>query len=76
MYLEERGFWIERIAANEVGLEAAQKSDDRQMEQKFSANLGYTYFILDEQDRAIDYIRQSLIIAQEIGDLGRTRGRF
>jgi tetratricopeptide (TPR) repeat protein len=67
-YLDIRGYWMERVQALRLGVQAARALENRRDEGAFLGNLGNAYAALGEVGRAIEYYEQALGIAREIGD--------
>ena len=67
-YLNMQGHWTEKRIALEIGLAAAQASDDRDNEITFLYYLGIAYRDLGQVEQAIGCYEQSLVITQEMGD--------
>ncbi|MCP4702052.1 MAG: tetratricopeptide repeat protein [Gammaproteobacteria bacterium] len=67
-YLDVQGYWSERIAVNETGLEASRLLDNQEEEGAWLSNLGSACSDLGQIEKAIGYYEQALVIAREIGD--------
>jgi tetratricopeptide (TPR) repeat protein len=65
-YLDVQGYWVERVAVVQVGLQAAQVLGDKYGEGAFLNRLGLTYHSLGQMERAIEYHEQALAIGREI----------
>lgn len=66
-YLDLQGYWAERIALLQAGLNAAHSDGTRQDEGSFLSLLGSTYNVLGDVRKAIEYHKRALAISQEIG---------
>ena len=66
-YLDRRGFWIERVIANEAGLIAAWQLR-RPSEGAWLGNLGDAYRTMGQTDWAIKHFEKALTIARQTGN--------
>jgi len=67
-WLDIRGYPRDRIAALEVGLEAARALEQRRDESSHLNHLGLAYAALGQVERAIGYYEEALAVAREVGD--------
>jgi len=67
-YLDLKGYWTERIAVVQAGLDAARAVKACYDEGAFLTLLGLAYAALGETRRAIQLYEQALVIDREIGD--------
>jgi len=67
-YLDRQGFWLERLTALHVGLQAAEALDHRRDEGAFLGNLGTAYYTMGQFERAIEHYQRALSVARALGD--------
>ena len=67
-YLDRQGWWTERLAALEMGLDAAKQAGDHKDEGWHLNSLGYTYWKRGEYEKALEWFDQSLSINYKIGN--------
>ena len=68
IYLERQGWWIEKMSALDMNLIAARHAEDRRDEAWCLNELGYTYRLSGDNEKALAYYEQSLFIRRELGD--------
>jgi tetratricopeptide (TPR) repeat protein len=66
-YLDQQGFWIERVMVNEAGLVAAWQLG-RPSEGAWLGNLGDTYRTMGHAKWAIEHFKKALETARRVGD--------
>ncbi|RWX46711.1 Tetratricopeptide repeat-containing protein, partial [Candidatus Electrothrix aarhusensis] len=74
IYLDRQGWWTEQIAALEMRLTAVRLAGDRRDEALCLNALGYTCGRRGEDDKALQWYKQSLLICHELSDQ-RGQGR-
>lgn len=67
-YLDRQGYWTELQIALDTNLNAARQQDDHQDEGWCLGQLGYNALNRCDYMLALEYLKQSLAIQQEIGD--------
>lgn len=67
-FLNDQGHWTERLTANKIGLQAAQKLNNYYYECVFLGSLGRTWDVLGKIDKAIELFDQALVISGKIDD--------
>ena len=67
-YLGLLGYWVERVMALRVGVEAAHSLNDRYAEGAHLGHLGLAYSALGRVEEAIERYQQVLIIRRETGN--------
>lgn len=78
-YLNDQGHWTDRVTANEIGRKAAHQLSDWPGECIFMDNLGRTWDVLGEEDKAITVFSEALGISDKINnpvDRNRIKSRI
>ena len=68
-FFELRGHWADWAELNQLAFEVACRAGDRLGQAQIHNDLGVRDWRLGEYERALDHLRESLVIRRELGDL-------